>query len=226
MKSEDDPEARIRELEQPLAEAARASEAAADQSPSKWAPPSGPPVPPPLPLAYSGPFSGPSAGTPARGQLRWILVALFVIGVMSLPVAIFLFGKHEVSRSALPSMAPIPSVSSKSPTASRTIPSTPGPATPDTSVTTAPAGENVTVSGINEVRTIHCDGGGVSISGITNIVTVTGHCASVNVSGIQNQLTLDVADSIQASGSGNRVTFHTGTPKIAKSGFDNVVQKG
>ncbi|WP_292989672.1 DUF3060 domain-containing protein [Mycobacterium sp.] len=69
-------------------------------------------------------------------------------------------------------------------------------------------------------------GGGVSISGITNIVTVTGHCASVNVSGIQNQLTLDVADSIQASGSGNRVTFHTGTPKIAKSGFDNVVQKG
>ncbi len=57
-------------------------------------------------------------------------------------------------------------------------------------------------------------------------MTVTGHCASVNVSGIQNQLTLDVADSIQASGSGNRVTFHTGTPKIAKSGFDNVVQKG
>jgi hypothetical protein len=31
MKSEDDPEARIRELEQPLAEAARASEAAANQ---------------------------------------------------------------------------------------------------------------------------------------------------------------------------------------------------
>jgi len=82
------------------------------------------------------------------------------------------------------------------------------------------------VSGINEVRTIACNGGSVSISGITNNVTITGRCISVNVSGIQNQVTVDSADAIQASGSGNHVTYHSGSPKVGNSGFDNVVQKG
>jgi hypothetical protein len=98
--------------------------------------------------------------------------------------------------------------------------------TPPASMTTAPAGQNVTVSGINEVRTIACNGGSVSVSGITNIVTVTGHCTSLNVSGIQNHITIDTADKIQASGSGNQVTYHSGSPAIGQSGFDNVVQKG
>jgi hypothetical protein len=92
-------------------------------------------------------------------------------------------------------------------------------------VTTAPAGENTTVSGINEVRTIACNGGSVHVSGITNNVTITGHCTSVSVSGIQNQITVDSADQIEASGSGNHVSYHTGSPKVGNSGLDNVVQK-
>jgi hypothetical protein len=98
-------------------------------------------------------------------------------------------------------------------------------AMPSTSVSTAPAGENITVSGISEARTIACNGGSVSVSGITNNVVITGHCTSLSVSGIQNQITVDAADSIQASGSGNQVTYHTGSPKIGNSGFDNVVQR-
>ncbi|WIM88874.1 DUF3060 domain-containing protein [Candidatus Mycobacterium wuenschmannii] len=226
MKSEDDPEARIRELEQPLTDAARASEAAAYQPPSKWAPPSGPPLPPPA-LPYDATIQYPSTGPRRGGRTRWILLALFVIGVMCLPIAIFLFSAHHVSRSTFPS---IPSFSTPGPSTSVRVPRTTAsaalPTAPATSVTKAPAGENITVSGISEARTIACSGGSISVSGITNNVTITGHCARLIVSGIQNQISIDTADAIEASGSGNQVTYHGGSPKIGKSGIDNVVQQG
>jgi hypothetical protein len=238
MKSEDDPEARIRELEQPLADAARTSEAGGNPPPGKWtAPPppqsyTAPPGPPmqPLPLPYGGPFPGPSlSGINSRGNRTvWIVAGVFVIGMIALPAAIFLFTAHQVSRSGLSTMFPTPIIATVSPTATATMPPTNAtpPSMPTTSVSTAPAGENITVSGISEVRTIACNGGSVSISGITNNVVITGHCASVTVSGIQNQITVDTVDTIQASGSGNHVTYHTGSPTIGNSGFDNVVQQG
>jgi Protein of unknown function (DUF3060) len=244
MKYEDDPEARIRDLERPLAEAAQASEAGANPPPSKWAPPpasamppppgadfpppTGPPMasPPSFPYGGGGVFPGPSAQYSRSNRTLWIILGVFVIGMIALPAAIFLFTAHQVSRSGLPTMFPTP-----------IIPSPPGsmtqtPAVPPLSSPTpeppapAPAGENVTVSGISQVRTIACNGGSVSVSGITNNVVITGHCASVSVSGIQNQITVDAADTIQASGSGNQVTYHTGSPKIGNSGFDNVVKQG
>jgi hypothetical protein len=147
------------------------------------------------------------------------------MAMIALPIGIFFFSAHQVSRSGLPSMFPIPSFPSLNPTPSGTMPHTPG-AAPSTSATTAPAGENITVSGISEMRTIACNGGTVSVSGITNNVVITGHCAGVTVSGIQNQITVDAADKIQASGSGNQITYHTGSPTIANSGLQNVVKKG
>jgi hypothetical protein len=240
MKSEDDPEARIRELEQPLTDAARASEAGANQSPGKWAPPSTPPpsgppfspLPPasgppfsplPPPLPYNDAFSSPPRRS--QGRILWIAIAVFVMGMIALPIGIFLFTAHQVSRSGLPSMFPVPSFPSVNPTPSATMPHTPG-AAPSTSATTAPTGENITVSGISETRTIACNGGNVNVSGITNNVVITGHCASVIVSGIQNQITVDAADTIQASGSENQITYHAGSPKIGNSGIGNVVNKG
>jgi hypothetical protein len=238
MKSEDDPEARIRELEQPLAEAARASEAGENPPPSKWAPPPasaippppgaafppGPPMPTPPSLPYGGGlFPSPSAQYSRSNRTLWIILGVFVIGMIALPAAIFLFTAHQVSRSGITTFSPIPSIPTVGPTASATMP--PTNAMPSTSVSTAPAGENITVSGISEARTIACNGGSVSVSGITNNVVITGHCTSLSVSGIQNQITVDAADSIQASGSGNQVTYHTGSPKIGNSGFDNVVQR-
>jgi len=228
MKSEDDPEARIRELEQPLAEAARASEAGENPLPSKWAPPPGaaippgPPMPPPPSLPYSGGlFPSPSAQYARSNRTVWIIAGVFVIGMIALPAAIFLFTAHQVSRSGMTTFSPIPSIPTASPTATATMPSM-----PSTSVSTAPAGENIAVSGISEARTIACNRGSVSVSGITNNVVITGHCASVSVSGIQNQIKVDAADTIKASGSGNQVTYHTGSPTIGNSGFDNVVQRG
>ena len=232
MTSEDDPEARIRELEQPLAEAARASEAAANQSPSKWTPPPGPPMPPPSvpgvpppPMPYSDSFSSPRTGMLPRSQIRWIMLAVFVIGIMCLPLAIFYFGAHQVSRSGLPTMLPFPDFSSSSPAPTGTMPHTSG-AAPSTSNTTAPAGGNVSVAGINEIRTVVCRDGNVSVSGVANEVVITGHCARLSISGVRNKVTVEATESIQASGFNNDITYTTGTPQIETSGQGNVVHKG
>src|SRR6202012_1002635 len=122
MKSEDDPEARIRELEQPLAEAARASEAGANPPPSKWAPPPasamppppgaafppGPPTPTPPSLPYRGRlFRSPSAQYSRSSRTVWIFAGVFVIGMIALPAAIFLFPAHQVSRVVMPTFSPI-----------------------------------------------------------------------------------------------------------------------
>ncbi|HME50571.1 DUF3060 domain-containing protein, partial [Mycobacterium sp.] len=39
-------------------------------------------------------------------------------------------------------------------------------------------------------------------------------------------VTVDAADSIEASGFNNQVTFHSGSPSVDKSGESNVVQQG
>jgi len=57
-------------------------------------------------------------------------------------------------------------------------------------------------------------------------VTLTGHCATVNVSGLQNVVTVDNVDTIEASGLNNKVTYHSGSPKISKNGSGNVVEQG
>jgi hypothetical protein len=240
MKSEDDPEARIRELEQPLADAARASEAGENPPPSKWAPPPsaatppppGPPMAPPPSFPYGGSFPGPSSsGISSRSNRTWwILAAVFVIGMIALPAAIFLFTAHQVSRSGLPTMFPTPIIPSNSPTPPGGMTQTPaaGPSSSPTSGPPAPgpAGDNLTISGINATRTVTCNANAVNVSGISNKVVVKGHCTSLHVSGVQNVVTVDTADTIEVSGFTNQVTYHTGAPSIDKSGDGNVVQRG
>lgn len=239
MKSEDDPEARIRELEQPLTEAARASEAGGNPPPSKWAPPPGPPmrppappgpsVPQPPPLPYGGLYPSPSQATYSRSnRMWWVVAGVFVIGMIALPASIFFFTAHQVSRSGSNNFGPIPSVSPQTPTPSEAMPQTRA-AVPSTSLTaapTAPKGGNLSVAGINENRTIVCNDSSVSVSGVSNTVVITGHCASLSVSGVQNKVTVEAADSIQASGFNNQITYHAGSPQIDQSGDGNAVQQG
>jgi Protein of unknown function (DUF3060) len=226
MKSEDDPEARIRQLEQPLADSARVSETGVTPPPGKWAPPSGPPIAPP-PLPYSGSF-GPTLQTSSRGRTWWILAAVFVIGMIALPAGILLFTAHQVSRSGLTTLLPTPGISTISPTPSGATTQTPtaGPSTSPSAVPTAPAGENQSISGISENQTIACSNSTVSISGVSNTVVITGHCASLSVSGVQNKVTVEAVDSIETSGFNNQITYHSGSPSIDKSGEGNVVQQG
>jgi hypothetical protein len=236
MKSEDDPEARIRELEQPLAETARASEAAESQPPSKWAAPSAPAFPPPPlpysgsqppPLPYSGSQFGPSLQRSSRGRTWWIVAAVFVIGMIALPAAIMLFTARQVSHSGLTTLFPTPSIAPASPAPSGGLTQTPaaGPSTPPAAVPTAPVSEDILISGINENRTVVCNQNTVSISGVSNTVVITGHCASLSVSGVQNKVTVEAVDSIDASGFSNQVTYLKGSPRIDQSGQGNDIHQ-
>ena len=61
---------------------------------------------------------------------------------------------------------------------------------------------------------------------MSNTVVLTGHCATVTVSGVQNVVTVDSADTINASGFDNRVTYGSGSPVINNAGDSNLVEQG
>ncbi|WP_055400573.1 MULTISPECIES: DUF3060 domain-containing protein [unclassified Mycobacterium] len=238
MAANDDPEDRIRELERPLADAARASEAssAAPAAPAYSPGPGAPPPPPPSWNygGYGGPFGGPPPQGPSGNRMWWILGTVIAIGVLALAGGIAAFAAHQLSgvRSIISSPPTIsgtfgpPSTftTGPAPSTTRTRTTTPSPSA-STSPTPAP-GERISVSGIGETRTIACNQNTVSVSGVSNTVVITGHCASLTVSGVQNEITVDSVDSIEASGFSNKVTYHSGTPKVGNSGSSNVVQQG
>src|ERR1700749_4120972 len=167
MKPEDDPEARIRELERPLAETARASEAGGTPPPGKWAPPPGqavPPPPPPVNYGTSFPPTAPRSFSVSR--IWWILIASFVIFPMAIAGFIAYNTAHQLSRSGITTLFPTPSVSPG-----------PGPNTPPSNVTQTatasasppviplpPAGGDLSVSGINKNQTIACNASNVRVS--------------------------------------------------------------
>jgi hypothetical protein len=246
MKSEDDPEARIRELEQPLADTARASEAG-NPPPGKWAAPPAPVFPPPaqpygggvppapppyggVPPAppFGGSYSSTSSGMFSRSRVWWIVATAFVIGMIALPAGILFFTARTVSHSGLTTLLPNPTIAAPSGGVTQipgVVPST-LPTSGATAAPTAPAGASLSISGINESRTIACNGSAINVSGVSNTVVITGHCASLSVSGVQNKVTVDTVDSIEASGFSNQITYHTGSPSIDNAGEGNVVQQG
>jgi len=247
MNSQDDPEERIRELERPLAETAHASEvgqtyaseAGQAQPPGGYPPPPGPyPYPPSQPgppappppgqWSYGGPFTGPPPKPRSSNRIWWILGTLIVIGVLLLVGGIAAIAAHQFSN--VRSIISSPPTISGTFTAPTTAPRIPTPSTGRTpKPTTSPAplpGGQLNISGINENRTVACNNSIVSVSGVSNTIVITGHCASLTVSGVENSITVDTADTIDASGFNNKVTYHTGTPKITNSGDSNVVQQG
>lgn len=237
MNSQDDPEERIRELERSLADVARASEPGQAQPPGAYPyPPAPPGPPPPPPPAAPWNYTGPSYGSPPRssGNRTWWIVGTFiVIGLLALAGGIAAFAAHQLSgvRSII-SSPPSISATFGPPSSATSSPRSPGPSstrtrttTPSTSPTPAP-GAKISVSGINENRTISCNNNIVSVSGVSNTVVITGHCTSLTVSGVQNAITVDSVDSIDASGFSNKITYHSGNPKISNSGGSNEVQQG
>jgi DUF3060 family protein len=233
MNPHEDPEDRIRELERPLADAARTSEVGGSQ-PAGPAYPPGPTVPPPPSQwtydGYGGPFSGPPPIPPSGNRMWWILGTVIVIGVIALVGGIAAFAAHQLS--AVRSIITSPPTISVPFTSPANTPSSPPPSTsrtrssaPSTSPT-PPAGVQLDIAGINENRTIACNDTIVSVSGASNTVVISGHCASLTVSGVQNSITVDAVDTIDASGFNNKVTYHSGTPKISNRGGSNVFQQG
>ena len=255
MDSQEDPEDRIRNLERPLADTARASEMGGAWPPGGYGYQPGPPGPPPPvqppwgpppqgpppqgpppqgPWTYGGPLSGPPPKPPSGNRTWWIVGILIVVIFLVLAGGIAFFVAHKISdarstiNSAISATSTPPRSTSRSPAPSTTRTRTPAPST-STAPSTSPApppGSSLTISGIGQNKTVACNDNIVTVSGITNTVTITGHCTSLTVSGMQNTITVDAADSIEASGFNNKVTYHTGNPKISNLGGSNVVQQG
>lgn len=225
MAANEDPEDRIRELERPLAETARASEQASSQPAGQNYLP-GPAGTPP-PWTYGGPIPGPPQQRPSSNRVWWILGTVVVIGVLALAGGIAAFAAHQISgvKSIIASPPTISTTVSPPSISTNPVPSRRRSPTPSTSPT-APPGTELSVAGINENRTIACNDNIVNVSGVSNAVTITGHCTSLSVSGVQNSVTVEAVDSIEASGFNNKVTYHSGAPKISNSGGSNVVQQG
>lgn len=253
MNPDEDPEARIRELERSLNDQARASELGGSQSSSGTSY-----LPPPVPgyrqpdysaQPYGGqnygsqPYGGQPYGTqfPAPGRKSSGGIPWAVFGVIAVVLVAVAAGAAVYTRMAgvtspdhakvsggggsvgIPSIPSIPNVPSIP-----NMPSIPGaPAAPgaDSDVIAASPDTPASVSGVDNNKTITCTDGAVSISGMRNTVNITGHCVSVTVSGMNNVVTVDTADTIGASGFDNRVTFHSGSPQIDSNG-SNVVEQG
>lgn len=92
--------------------------------------------------------------------------------------------------------------------------------------TTVPQAGTLQVSGTGTTKTIPCHAGYLSVSGKNNTVTLTGHCTSVSVSGSGNHVAVDSTDAVSASGTGNVVLYHWGSPKVDNVGATNIVRQG
>lgn len=228
MDPKDDPEARIRELERPLADAARASELGtgqpADPPPTQpWThgntfPP--PPPGPPAPWPGYEPYAAPPPPQRKTGNLPLFLIAgVAMMMVVFGSIASFAIFSSNDSESA-------DSVTDGRSTTMRRTAVSPMPPPGVVAPTQIPAGETVTVSGIDGHRTLECRDNIVIVSGVENEVEITGHCAALTVSGVENVITVESVDTIAVSGFDNRVTFHTGEPDVSKSGQSNVVEQG
>lgn len=224
---QDDPEARIRDLERPLADTAGASEVGVTQPSGGYAYPPRPPGPPP-PFNYGSPFPGMSQKSPSGNRGWWVFAAFLVAVLLALAGGIAVFSAHQLSRGGVAMRSPTPSISPTSQVPSASGTQTPGaaPSTPPTSGSTAPPGESLNVAGINQNHTITCSDNAVTVSGISNSVTISGHCTNLSISGVQNSVTVDTVDTIDASGFNNKVIYHTGSPRINNASESNVVQQG
>lgn len=66
----------------------------------------------------------------------------------------------------------------------------------------------------------------IAINNYGNRFTVTGHCGSLKVSAYDNQVQVDSADTVDVSGYSNNVSYHSGSPKVTRSGDGTVVKQG
>ena len=245
MNPEEDPEARIRQLEQPLAD--YAVELGANQ-PTEGVNPTTPLPPPAYGTPYhqspydQAPYSAPPFGVSYPQVQKKSAPIGLIFGLLAI-VAVLVFGgvgfvvwtmwaNTDVVGS--PSFEPDVAGGGGSVDPGEIGPTfSPPTFDPPTALPTddpgvpevAPAGGQYSVSGIDEVETVECNGSNISVSGVNNTVTLRGHCLSVTVSGVENLVMVDSADRIGASGFDNQVTYHSGTPEVdATSG--NIVAQG
>lgn len=202
-----DPEARIRDLERPLAERAQADELGVHPTPYGGSP-------------YHAPPQRVVHKRSHHTALWLIPVALVVVIAGAVAAAVLFFDTADSDGHPVPiaggggPLDPPPSV--RVPTR---IDST-------EQIVTVEAGGVLSIGGVETTRTVDCHGGTVSVSGVRNVIEVRGGCLLVNVSGVENSVSIESAGTVNASGFDNRVTYRSGGPEISKSGVGNVVERG
>jgi hypothetical protein len=207
---DDDPEKRIRELERGLADQYPVADSGYQQPKveTSWTPPP-PGVPTPAMPFGTGP-GGPAPGLYGGGlgsvlgrgrspafRFVWILAAFWVLVI---PIGMG-FSWFMSNRTA--SWNPFSSGS-----------------------TSVPQGGSLSLGGNNTTQTVACNDGSLTLGGNNGNFTVTGHCLSLMVSGNNTRVTVERADTIDAGGINTMTTYHSGEPKITKSGINVVVQSG
>jgi hypothetical protein len=208
----DDPEQRIRDLENQLADARRGfreNVPTGDEAGPTPAPrmPAAPGNTPPAPATVNLPdFDLLHRRLNRRRRSRWLVL---VVPVFAL-TAILLFHPHRGGKQSVPSM----SWSGTKPTADLSHAITVGP------------GGNLTAEPTGESLTFVCNQGDFTIGGKDNSVYVAGHCAYLIVKGSHNKVIVDNSDAIDIDGTGNQLIYHTGEPQISVGGSANTVRKG
>ncbi|WP_059167000.1 MULTISPECIES: DUF3060 domain-containing protein [unclassified Mycobacterium] len=246
MKPEDDPEARIRQLEQPLADYGAVELGTSQPSGNDYQTSALPPpvYGPPYPSTYEqqSPYSTPPFGVsfppgPTRsgapyGLIFGLIAVVVVLIVGGIGVFVWSMSSTPDRISTRPGFPDAtggdgPRDGSVTIGPSRNAPTPLPTQVPDDQppeVAVAPAGGQYSVSGVEKIETIECNGSNISVSGVDNIVTLLGHCQSVTVSGVENQVILDSADRIGASGFDNQVIYHSGDPEIDATSRNSVTQ--
>lgn len=203
-----DPEARIRELERPLNQGARASEL-------------GVTGPSPYPPAVYETAQSPVAALRKFRRRFIVFSAAITAGVAGL---IF-----YASKPTIPHGAPTTSAPTGTRPARSTVAKIPRPAPSSTAApgpTLVPAGSTFSVAGTHKSVAITCDGCSVNVSGVSNTVEIAGNCDSLTVSGVENSVTVETAEKIGISGFNNKVVYRSGQPEVNKSGDGNAVNQG
>jgi Protein of unknown function (DUF3060) len=249
MSSEDDPEARIRDLERSLSEqSSELTQSSYEQGSGAYGPGRGNAPPPPAhqvpphpygaqqapygvpPTPYGVAFPQVTLGSTGGSGRGWMVFA--VMGAVTLAIIV---GTVVFFANVFSSVNSIIDTFDGKPTASGGggpfgVPPSGGnrpPAPTSAPSQTAPApGTDISVAGVGSNRSITCDDNVVNVSGVNNTLVLTGQCRSVTVSGIENTVTVDSTATISASGFNNRITFLSGSPEIQNSGDSNVVERG
>jgi hypothetical protein len=233
MEPEGDPEARIRDLERQLGDAAEKSELGIGAHGSTYGyvpPPSGSYAPPPPTTPWEAsppPFSPMSSTGHSRTYVVPVVIAVLAV-VIAGGVSLYLFTMGASNPGKGPQIAGGGSNLSDSPPEGSSAGGgkTQVPSRQATAPDLPAPGSHLTVAGMGQNKTIACNETTLSISGMENTVTVTGHCISVSVSGMDNAVAVDSAESIVVSGFDNRIVFHTGEPKTSSSGSGNTIDRG
>lgn len=195
---QEDPEARIRELERGLADV--------NPPPPQYPAPRypdqsagyGSPTPGPMPTWSPTPVPSAAYGAPAsgfrRGGLRWAGILLGTVFPIAMVLAFVVPWKDLGFLEGLF-----------------------GP-------TKVPQGGSLVVNDSDDTKTIDCNDGRLTLNGRNLQVTVTGHCANLFVNGWGHRVTVDSADGIQVNGGNTVVTYHSGEPAVSKNGNVTVQQ--